>query len=61
MQWKYKGHNNHVNEDDYECTSCGKEYGFASYVDPNEKEKDCFMCGDKYTKEQNAKEPKSTT
>lgn len=56
MQWKYKGHNNHVNEDDYECTSCGKEWGFPSYVDPNEKQKDCFMCGDKYEKEQHDKD-----
>lgn len=44
MYWTYKGHNNHLNEDDFECSECKRETGFPTYVDPNKSMMCCQVC-----------------
>lgn len=50
MTWKYKGHNSHLNEDDYECSSCKTEWGFSIHTDPDKQKIGCPRCKLPYRK-----------
>lgn len=43
--WVYDGHDNHKNEDDYVCRTCGDYISVATYNNPSEWDKYCeFKC-----------------